>query len=80
MPNDEETDQFVLDEIIREVEGSDGDAISLVDVSAVNHHAKDEVKKFDGKTKFSASIALMRKSTVWEYCERYGGVSILFVV
>lgn len=79
-PNDEETEQFVLDEIVKKVEQAEGDAIFLVDACAVRHHVKDEVKELVEKTGFPVYAAPMGKSAVWEGYERYGGVSIsLFV-
>lgn len=72
--NDEETEDFVLNEIIKLVEEAENDAILLIDACAVRHGVKQEVEDLYKHTGFPVYSAPMGKSVVAETYERYGGV------
>lgn len=72
--NDEETEEFVLNEIIKLVEEAENDAILLIDACAVRHGVKQEVEDLYKHTGFPVYSAPMGKSVVAETYERYGGV------
>ena len=78
--NEPEIEAYVLDEIVRLVEGATqgedkGEIVVLVDVGAVRHHAKEEVEELVQKVGFPVFAAPMGKTAVDETNERYGGVS-----
>ncbi|KAI0821959.1 pyruvate decarboxylase [Trametes gibbosa] len=74
--NDSETEEFVLDEIIRLVEEAQNDAIILVDACSVRHGVKKEVEELYKRTGFPVYSAPMGKSVVAETYERYGGIYV----
>lgn len=73
--NDEETEEFVLDEIMKLVDQANEDVIILVDACAIRHNVKKEVTELAHKTGFPVYAAPMGKSVIPETYERYGGVS-----
>jgi pyruvate decarboxylase len=78
--NEPEIEAFVLDEIVKLVEGvtkgkEKGDVVVLVDACAVRHGVKEEVDELVKKTGFPVFAAPMGKTVVDEPYERYGGVS-----
>ncbi|KAL1950660.1 hypothetical protein VTO73DRAFT_5784 [Trametes versicolor] len=74
--NDEETEEFVLNEIIKLVEEAENDAILLIDACAVRHGVKQEVEDLYKHTGFPVYSAPMGKSVVAETYERYGGIYV----
>lgn len=78
--NDEETEAFVLNEIVKKVEEADADVIFLVDACAIRHHVRDEVHELVERTGFPVYCAPMGKSSVWEGYERYGGVRPIYTL
>lgn len=76
-PNDPETEEFVLDEIMKLVKQADEDIIILVDSCAIRHNVKHELAELVKKTGLPVYSAPMGKSVVPESYERYGGVSRL---
>ena len=80
--NEPEIEAFVLDEIVKLVEGvtkgkEKGNVIVLVDACAVRHSVKKEVDELVKKTGFPVFAAPMGKTAVDESYERYGGVSAI---
>jgi pyruvate decarboxylase len=80
--NEPEIEGFVLDEIVKLVEGvtkgkEKGEVVVLVDACAVRHHVKQEVDELVKKTGFPVFAAPMGKTAVDESYERYGGVSTI---
>jgi pyruvate decarboxylase len=78
-PSDPEVEKFVIDEIVRVVEGAEkveGDIITLVDACAIRHDVRDEVEEFIRVTGLPVYSAPMGKTGVCEANERYGGVSV----
>lgn len=85
VPNEPETEKFVLEEIAKLVkaahesdDGKDG-VVILVDACAIRHGVRDEVKALAEKTGFPVYAAPMGKTAIDEDWERYGGVSALAV-
>ena len=74
-PNDPETEEFVLDEIMKLVESAERDVVILVDACAIRHGVKKELRELAEKTRFPVYAAPMGKTAVSESYERYGGVS-----
>lgn len=74
--NDHETEEFVLDEIVKLVEQARDDTIVLVDACAVRHGVRKEAEEFYKHTGFPVYSAPMGKTAVDETYERYGGVSV----
>ena len=80
--NDPEIEAFVLDEIVKLVEGvtkgeENGEVVVLVDACAVRHHVKKEVDELVKKVRFPVFAAPMGRTAVDESYERYGGVSTI---
>lgn len=73
--NDSETEEFVLDEIMKLVNQANEDVIILVDACAGRHNVKHELADLVKKTGLPVYAAPMGKSVVPESYERYGGVS-----
>lgn len=73
-PNDPEVEAFVLEEVMKLVQGAQDDVIFLVDVCAIRHDAREEVNALIKKTGFPVYAAPMGKTAVPENYERYGGV------
>ena len=83
--NEPEIEAFVLDEIVKLIEGvtkggEKGEVVVLVDACAVRHHVKKEVDELVKKTGFPVFAAPMGRTAVDESYERYGGVSIIYMV
>lgn len=74
--NDLETEDFVLDEIVKLVEAAERDVIVLVDACAIRHGVKEELQTLLEKTHFPVYSTPMGKTAVPEDYERYGGVSV----
>ncbi|KAI0770183.1 pyruvate decarboxylase [Fomes fomentarius] len=74
--NDSETEEFVLDEIIKLVEAAKNDVIVLVDACAIRHGAKKEVEELINRTGFPVYSAPMGKTAVDETYSRYGGIYV----
>ena len=77
--NEPEVEGFVLDEIVKLVEGvtkedKQGEVIVLVDACAIRHHVQKEVDELVKKTGFPVFAAPMGRTAVDESYERYGGV------
>lgn len=73
--NDPETEEFVLDEIVKLVEAAQDDVIILVDACAIRHGVKQEVEELCKRTGYPVYSAPMGKTAVDETYSRYGGVS-----
>lgn len=78
--NEPEIETFVLDEIVKLVEGvtkgeEKGEVVVLVDACAIRHCVKEEVDELVRKTGFPVFAAPMGKTALDESYERYGGVS-----
>ena len=78
--NEPEIEAFVLDEIVKLVEGvtkgeEKGEVVVLVDGCAIRHCVKEEVDELVRKTGFPVFAAPMGKTALDESYERYGGVS-----
>ncbi|KZP33569.1 pyruvate decarboxylase [Athelia psychrophila] len=80
VPNDPETEKFVLEEIAKLAkvaeesdDGKDG-VVILVDACAIRHGVRDEVKELAEKTGFPVYAAPMGKTAIDEDWERYGGI------
>jgi len=80
VPNDEEVEQYVLDEIVKRVEEANGDVAILVDACAIRHGVVSEVRELMHKTGFPTYSAPMGKSVVHEDNERFGGVCFFYFV
>jgi pyruvate decarboxylase len=52
-PNEEETEKFVIDEIVKLVKEADEDVIILVDACTIRHYVRAEVTELIEKTNFS---------------------------
>lgn len=78
--NDPETEEFVLDEIVKLVEAAKGDVIIMVDACSVRHGVKHEVEELYKRTGLPVYSAPMGKTAVDETYSRYGGVSPFNVV
>ncbi|TCD60395.1 Pyruvate decarboxylase 1 [Steccherinum ochraceum] len=74
--NDPESEEFVLDEIMKLVGQADEDIIILVDACAGRHNVKAELAELVRKTGFPVYAAPMGKSVVPETYERYGGIYV----
>lgn len=74
--NDPETEEFVLDEIVKLVEAANNDVIILVDACGIRHGVKQELDELCRHTGFPVYAAPMGKSVIDESYPRYGGVSI----
>lgn len=74
-PNDPATEQFVLDEIVKLVEGAGRDIVVLVDACTIRHHVRQELKELLDKTGFPVYSTPMGKTAISETHENYGGVS-----
>ncbi|KAK1221026.1 hypothetical protein PQX77_016176 [Marasmius sp. AFHP31] len=75
-PNEASEEAFVLEEIVKMVEETDGDVIILVDACSIRHDARQEVKELVRKTQFPVYAAPMGKAVVNESYERYGGIYV----
>lgn len=78
-PNDPDTENFVLDEIVRvlqETEKAEGDVIVLVDACAVRHDVRQEVDEFVKVSGLPVYVAPMGKTSVCEAGDRYGGIYV----
>ncbi|KAM5533631.1 hypothetical protein V8D89_012744 [Ganoderma adspersum] len=74
--NDADVEAFVLDEIVKLVEGAKNDVIILVDACAIRHGVKAEVKELYERTGFPVYAAPMGKTAVDETYSRYGGIYV----
>ncbi|KAI0755076.1 pyruvate decarboxylase [Daedaleopsis nitida] len=74
--NDSETEEFVLDEIVKLVEAAKGDVIIMVDACSVRHGVKHEVEELYKRTGFPVYSAPMGKTAVDETYSRYGGIYV----
>ena len=77
--NEPEIEAFVLDEIVKLVEGvtkakEKGEVVVLVDGCAIRYCVKEEVDELVRKTGFPVFAAPMGKTALDESYERYGGV------
>ena len=79
-PNDPHTEEFVLREIQKLVEGAGSEVVILVDACVIRHDVMDETWDLIERTGFPVYSAPMGKSAVPEDYERYGGVRRLRVV
>lgn len=77
--NDSETEEFVLDEIVKLVDAAKNDVIILVDACAVRHGVKHEVEDLLKRTGYPVYAAPMGKTVVDETYARYGGVSCVYL-
>jgi pyruvate decarboxylase len=80
--NEPEIEAFVLDEIVKLVEGvtkreEKGEVVMLVDGCAIRYCVKKEVDELVRKTGFPVFAAPMGKTALDESYERYGGVSAI---
>jgi pyruvate decarboxylase len=73
-PNDPPTEQYVLDEIVKLIEGAGRDIVVLVDACTVRHHVRQELKELLDKTGFPVYSSPMGKTVISESYENYGGV------
>ncbi len=76
-PNEQETEEFVLDEIIKLVEAAQNDVIILVDACGIRHGVRHEVEELVHRTGFPVYAAPMGKTLIDESYHRYGGVSTI---
>ncbi|KAI5123447.1 hypothetical protein M0805_008819 [Coniferiporia weirii] len=74
--NDQDTQDFVLSEIMRLMKEAQEDAVILVDACAVRHHVIEETRELVKRTGFPVFSAPMGKGTVWESYDRYGGIYV----
>lgn len=74
-PNDEETEKYVLDEIVKRIKEAKNDVAVLVDACALRHGVVQELHELLRATGFPIYSAPMGKSIVPEDYERFGGVS-----
>ncbi|THH27005.1 hypothetical protein EUX98_g7185 [Antrodiella citrinella] len=74
--NDPDTEEFVLDEIMKLVDQANGDVVILVDACAIRHNVKSELADLLKKTGFPVYAAPMGKSVIPETYDRYGGIYI----
>ncbi|KAH8104669.1 pyruvate decarboxylase [Cristinia sonorae] len=74
--NDAETEQFVLDEIMKLIKQADEDVVILVDACAIRHNVKHEVAELVKKSGFPVYAAPMGKTAIPESYERYGGIYV----
>jgi pyruvate decarboxylase len=74
--NDPETQNFVLDQIVRLVEAAKNDVVILVDACAIRHGLRKELQELLDKTGYPVYCAPMGKTAIDETYERYGGVSV----
>jgi pyruvate decarboxylase len=85
-PNDPETEEFVIKEIVRMVKEVEGDVIILVDACTIRHYVRDDVEELVKKTGFPVYSAPMGKTAISEENSRFGGVgpspvfSLLFLI
>jgi pyruvate decarboxylase len=79
-PNDPHTEEFVLREIQKLVEGAGSEVVILVDACAIRHDVTDETWDLIERTGFPVYAAPMGKAAVPEDYERYGGVRRLRLV
>ncbi|KAI0700359.1 pyruvate decarboxylase [Cerioporus squamosus] len=74
--NEPETEEFVLDEIIKLVEAADNDVILLVDACGIRHGVRHEVEELVKRTGFPVYSAPMGKTLIDESYSRYGGIYV----
>lgn len=74
-PNVEEVEEFVIDEIVKQVRAVEDEVIVLVDACSIRHHVREELAELLEATKFPVYSAPMGKTAVAESSTRYGGVS-----
>jgi TPP-dependent 2-oxoacid decarboxylase len=80
--NNPEIEAFVLDEIVKLVEGvtkgeEKGEVVVLVDACAVRNYVKQEVDELVKKVRFPVFAAPMGRTAIDESYDRYGGVSTI---
>ncbi|RDX49974.1 pyruvate decarboxylase [Lentinus brumalis] len=75
-PNEPETEEFVLDEIIKLVEAAQNDVIILVDACGIRHGVRHEVEELVHRTGFPVYAAPMGKTLIDESYHRYGGIYV----
>jgi len=74
--NDPHTEEFVLKEIQKLVEGAGAEVVILVDACAIRHDVTDETWNLIKRTGFPVYSAPMGKTAVPEDYERYGGIYV----
>ncbi|RPD77946.1 pyruvate decarboxylase [Lentinus tigrinus ALCF2SS1-7] len=74
--NDPETEEFVLDEIVKLVEAAQNDVIILVDACGIRHGVKHELEALCKHTGYPVYAAPMGKSVIDESYSRYGGIYV----
>ena len=79
-PNDPHTEEFVLREIQKLVEGAGSEVVILVDACTIRHDVMDETWDLIERTGFPVYSTPMGKAAVPEDYERYGGVRRLRLV
>ncbi|EIN12769.1 pyruvate decarboxylase [Punctularia strigosozonata HHB-11173 SS5] len=75
-PNVEEVEEFVLDEIVKQVHAVEDEVIILVDACSIRHHVREELAELLESTKFPVYSAPMGKTAVAESSARYGGIYV----
>jgi pyruvate decarboxylase len=75
-PNDPHTEEFVLCEIQKLVEGAGSDVVILVDACTIRHDVTEETWDLIERTGFPVYSAPMGKAAVPEDYERYGGIYV----
>ncbi|KAF8580115.1 pyruvate decarboxylase [Ramaria rubella] len=73
-PNDKDIEKYVLDEIVKSIDGAAGDVAILVDACAIRHGVVSELHELIHVTGFPVYSAPMGKSVVFENFERFGGI------
>jgi pyruvate decarboxylase len=73
-PNDPETEEFVIKEIVRMVKEVEGNAIVLVDACTVRHYVRKEVEELVKRTGLPVYTTPMGKTAISEDTPRFGGV------
>jgi pyruvate decarboxylase len=79
-PNDPHTEEFVLREIQKLVEGAGSEVVILVDACTIRHDVTEETWDLIERTGFPVYSAPMGKAAVPEDYERYGGVRRLRLI
>lgn len=74
--NNPDVENYVIDEIVKLVDGAKQDIVVLVDACAIRHHVREEVNDLLTNTQFPVYASPMGKTVVSEEYERYGGVSV----
>jgi len=75
-PNDAETEEWVIKEIVKLVKEAEENVVILVDACTIRHYVREEVAELAEKTHFPVYSAPMGKTAISEQHNRYGGVYI----